>query len=57
MIIADDETGELPKEIIIDGKVYRTVETGSSSTVMKSSKPNLSFLLLYIVNDLELKKL
>ncbi|XP_017427041.1 E3 ubiquitin-protein ligase complex slx8-rfp subunit slx8 [Vigna angularis] len=28
----DDETGELPKEIVIDGKVYRTVETGSSST-------------------------
>jgi len=38
MAIAD-ETGELPKEIVIDGKVYRTVEPGSSSTVMKSSKP------------------
>ncbi|XP_014490879.1 E3 ubiquitin-protein ligase RNF4-like [Vigna radiata var. radiata] len=34
----DDETGELPKEIVIDGKVYRTVETGSSSTEENEKK-------------------
>ncbi|KAK7349002.1 hypothetical protein VNO80_23822 [Phaseolus coccineus] len=36
----DDETGELPKQIVIDGKVYRTVETGSSSTEDNAKEDN-----------------
>jgi len=47
MIIAEDGTGGVPQnQTIINGDLYVNLANNSSSAVIKSPKPNFSFVLL-----------